>query len=229
MKIHSARLIAISQPTPEIIRELGVNSPEGLTAYVTRVSNPINQSNTSIEGLLRYCAKHGHWSIFETVNMTFEIHTTRDISAQIIRHWSMRFQEFSQRYAEVQEYELPMLRIQDPKDRQNSILIDDADESVMSKLRHEALTQIVAEHLEKTYELYQMLLDSNVAKETARRILPICATTKLYMTGNIRSFIFYIKSRSTSDGKAQLEHQWVADSIEQIFAERFPIIYDALF
>ena len=234
-KLHTARVISIQEPLPEIVEELGVESPEGLTAYITRVSNPGNQSSESIGGLIRYCCKHGHWSILEHINMTMEILTTRDISAQICRHRSFTFQEFSQRYATTDAfelpYEVPQLRMQDSKNRQKSIVVD-TDEVI--KFDGEAFTideirTILEFHLKQTYSLYQKLLNAGFAKECARRILPISSTTKIYMTGNIRSWLFYIKSRNTTDGKAQVEHNWVADECEKFFKQHFPTIYDATF
>lgn len=234
-KLHTARVISIQEPLPEIAEELGVDSPEGLTAYITRVSNPGNQSSENIGRLIRYCCKHGHWSILEHINMTMEILTTRDISAQICRHHSFRFQEFSQRYATTDvfglPYEVPQLRMQDPKNRQKSVTVDD-DKIVEfdgAKFTVDEIRTILEFQLKTTYGLYQKLLDAGFAKECSRRILPMSSTTKIYMTGNIRSWLFYIKSRNTSDGKAQMEHQWVADECEKFFDKHFPIIYDATF
>ena len=234
-KIHSARVISIQQPVPEIVEELGVDSPEGLTAYITRVSNPSNQGSENIGKLITYCCKHGHWSILEHINMTMEILTTRDISAQICRHHSFRFQEFSQRYSETSNFdvpfEVPQLRLQDPKNRQKSITVDD-DHIIpwgSVELNIYDVSAIIEFHMKGTYALYEKLLKAGVAKECARRILPMSSTTKLYMTGNIRSWLFYIKARNTFDGKAQVEHNWVADACQEYFRENFPIVYSATF
>lgn len=234
-EIHSARVIAITQPVDEVIEELGVDSPEGLTAYITRVSNPNNQGSSNVAKLIKYCCKHGHWSILEHVYMTMEILTTRDISAQICRHNSFRFQEFSQRYSTTdnfsQPYEIPHLRLQDTKNRQKSIEV--AEDAI---IRDEPYIRTVgdmrascAEMLGRVYDLYQNLLNLGIAKECARRILPLSSTTKIYMTGNIRSWLFYIKSRNSTDGKAQVEHNWVADACEEYFQYYFPTVYEATF
>lgn len=233
LPLHSARIISITQPVPEIIEELGINSPEGLTAYITRVSNPSNQNNENIGGLLNYCCKHGHWSILEHVYMTVEIYTTRDISAQICRHRSFTFQEFSQRYATTdgfyEPYEIPELRFQDKKNRQKSIPVEKHGLSPIEYELYKESQKQIEDSLDSIYSLYLNLLEQGVAKECARRILPMSSKTKLYMTGNIRSFIFYIKARDSIDGKSQVEHQKVADSIREIFKMQFPIIYKALF
>ena len=220
MNIHSARLISLTQPVLEVIEELGINSPEGLTAWIARVSNPKNQSNENIAGLLRYCIKHGHYSILEHCVATFEVTTTRDIAMHIIRHWSMRFQQLSGRYAEQdilgQLYEVPQMRGNHPTNRQASIVEFEIEPY---------LQQEVEDLLKKTENLYKRLLEVGVAKECARRILPECTITKMYMTGNLRDFIFYLKAR-TYEG-AQLEHQQVANSIKAIFEKEFPIISEA--
>ena len=234
-EIHSARVIAITQPVDEVIEELGVNDAEGLTAYITRVSNPNNQSSNKVAGLIKYCCKHGHWSILEHVYMTMEILTTRDISAQICRHRSFTFQEFSQRYSTTdnfsEPYEVPHLRLQDTHNRQKSIVTSEdwilRDEPIIVTVGH--MRARCAEALRGIYDLYQVLLSSGVAKECARRILPLSSTTKIYMTGNIRSWLFYIKARNTTDGKAQVEHNWVADACEEYFAKYFPVVYGATF
>lgn len=231
--LHSARLVAITQPTEEIRQELGVDSAEGLTAYVARVSNPSNQSSDNIKGLLSYCAKNAHWSIFETCYMTVEIKTTRDISAQIIRHRSFCVQEFSQRYSNATDFEYPEMRIQDVSNRQNSIDIVAAYKS--GDLSGDSLDSISVKTdqayraIDQIFDIYNNLLSLGVAKETARRILPLSTHTRMYFTGSIRSFIFYIMARNSADGKAQKEHQMVADSVEEIFKEQFPIIYAAIF
>jgi thymidylate synthase (FAD) len=193
---------------------------EKLIAYCARVSSP-NQDNPNIKGLLKYCIREGHWSIFEMCNMCIEINTTRAISAQILRHRSFSFQEFSQRYAKVeQDIEIPDLRRQDLKNRQNSI--NDLDEELVNELHKE-----IDDHFKKTKDLYRKLLDNGVAKECARFILPMNSPTKLYMNGNIRSWIHYLKIRC--DPSTQKEHRDIALQIKDIFEKEMPIIYDAVF
>ena len=161
-------------------------------AYCARVSNPSNQDNEKFSGLLRYCVKHQHWSIFEQAYMTVEINTTRGIAAQILRHRSFTYQEFSQRYADssllAETIPLPELRRQDTKNRQNSI--DDVDP--FTRQRFEILMQ---EHFKRSMELYQEMLEADIAKECARFVLPLAVGTKIYMTGSVRSWIHYIDLR----------------------------------
>ena len=170
---------------------------EKLMAYCARVSSS-NQENPNIKGLLKYCIREGHWSIFEMCNMCVEINTTRAISAQILRHRSFSYQEFSQRYASVeQDLEIPLLRRQDLKNRQNSI--NDLDKELINKIQDDIII-----HFKKTKDLYKKILDLGVAKECARMILPMNSPTKLYMNGNIRSWIHYLKVRCGNG--TQLEH-----------------------
>ena len=193
---------------------------EKLIAYCARVSSN-NQDNPNIKGLLKYCAKHGHWSIFELANMVVEINTTRAISAQIIRHRSFNYQEFSQRYAKVEmDLEIPKLRRQDFKNRQNSI--SDLDHDLVEELQNH-----ISEHFKKTKNLYNILLDKGVAKECARMVLPMSSPTRMYMNGTIRSFIHYIQVRTHES--TQKEHRRVALEIKEIFKEQLPIIYEAIF
>ena len=191
-----------------------------LIAYCARVSSS-NQENPNIKGLLQYCAKHGHWSVFEQGNMCIEINTTRAISAQILRHRSFSFQELSQRYAVIeQDLEIPQLRRQDFKNRQNSI--NDLDKEMVDTIQEE-----IVEHFKKTKDLYRKLLKKGVAKECARSILPMNSPTKMYMNGNIRSFVHYLKVRC--DPSTQIEHRLIALEIKEIFKKELPIIYDAVF
>lgn len=187
---------------------------EKLIAYCARVSSP-NQENEEIEGLLRYCWNHKHWSIFEQADMTVEITTSRAISQQIVRHRSFTFQEFSQRYAKVFEYETVNPRRQDTKNRQNSI--DDLPEDVKEifKNRLQAIQRV-------SQLYYNELLELGVSKESARFLLPICAKTVLYMKGNVRSWIHYLQTRT--DPSTQLEHREIAEAIKTIFIGEFPII-----
>jgi len=190
-------------------------------AYMARVSNPKYQKNEKIKGLLKYCIKNGHWSIFEMCNMCIEINPTRAISRQILRHRSFSFQEFSQRYAKVeQDIDIPKLRRQDINNRQNSI--NDLDEKIITELEDE-----IEAHFKKTNTLYKKLLDKQVAKECSRMILPICTPTKMYMNGNIRSWIHYLNVRCGNG--TQKEHMDLALQIKDIFKKELPIIFEAVF
>ena len=191
-------------------------------AYCARVSNPNNQDNEKFSGLLKYCIKHQHWSIFEQAFMTLEITTTRGLAAQILRHRSFTFQEFSQRYASTSflgEIQLPELRRQDDKNRQNSI--DDLDPEIVEKLNRQMITLFSSAN-----NLYQQMLDAGVAKECARFVLPLATPTKLYMTGSIRSWLHYIDLRSAHG--TQKEHMDIANLCKGIFVEQFPSISEAM-
>ncbi len=191
-------------------------------AFVARVSNPNNQGNENFSGLLKYCIKHQHWSVFEQAHMTLEIETTRAIAAQILRHRSFTFQEFSQRYAqsdEIGEINLPELRRQDIKNRQNSI--DDLDKDIVDKLNRQMITLFSS-----AQALYNQMIESGVAKECARMVLPLCTPTRIYMTGSVRSWIHYIDLRSAHG--TQKEHMEIAESCKDIFKEQFPIVSEAL-
>ena len=195
---------------------------EKMMAYIARVSNPNNQENEKYAGLLKYCIKHNHWSVFEQATMTLEIETTRAIAAQILRHRSFTFQEFSQRYADTQlleTIELPELRRQDSKNRQNSI--DDLDPMVVEKLDKQMNTLFSS-----AFALYNQMLEEGVAKECARMVLPLCTPTKLYMTGSCRSWIHYINLRSAHG--TQKEHMEIARNCACIFAGQFPAVAEAL-
>ena len=196
---------------------------EQTMAYIARVSNPSNQNNEKYAGLLAYCIKHNHWSVFEQSSMTLEIETTRAIAAQILRHRSFTFQEFSQRYADssmlANKIPLPELRRQDTKNRQNSI--DDLDDFVIQNLEIQMQTLF-----DSSMALYQQMLERGVAKKCARNVLPLCVGTRIYMTGSCRSWIHYINLR-TANG-TQKEHMQVAESCKQIFIEQFPIVSQAL-
>jgi thymidylate synthase (FAD) len=196
---------------------------EKTMAYIARVSNPSNQNNEKYAGLLAYCIKHNHWSVFEQSSMTLEIETTRAIAAQILRHRSFTFQEFSQRYADssmlANTISLPELRRQDTKNRQNSV--NDLDPFVVQKLEMQMQTLFSS-----SMALYQQMLEVGVAKECARNVLPLCVGTKIYMTGSCRSWIHYINLRSSNG--TQKEHMQVAESCRQIFIEQFPTVSEAL-
>ena len=195
---------------------------EKTMGYIARVSNPNNQENPKVDGLLKYCIKHGHWSVFEQAMMTLEINTTRAISPQILRHRSFTYQEFSQRYADagmLGDIAVPELRSQDHKNRQNSI--DDVD--VKTKIRFEAK---IEEHFYQAQHLYQELLEAGIAKECARAVLPLNTPTRLYMTGSVRSWIHYITLRSANG--TQKEHMEIANLCKQHFICQFPIVAKAL-
>jgi len=196
---------------------------EQTMAYVARVSNPANQENDNYAGLLRYCIKHNHWSVFEQSFMTLEIETTRAIAAQILRHRSFTFQEFSQRYADSsllsKAIPLPELRRQDTKNRQNSI--DDLDPLIIGRLEKQMNTLF-----DSAMALYQQMLESGVAKECARNVLPLCTPTRIYMSGSCRSWIHYINLRSANG--TQAEHMKVAEACREVFKEQFPTVAEAL-
>ena len=191
-------------------------------AYVARVSNPNNQDNDNFSGLLRYCIKHQHWSVFEQAHMSLEIETTRAIAAQILRHRSFTFQEFSQRYAstnDLPELSLPELRKQDKKNRQNST--DDLDPEVVEKLNKQMITLFSS-----AGSLYNQMLEQGVAKECARMVLPLCTPTRIYMTGSVRSWIHYIDLRSAHG--TQKEHMDIAEECRTVFKDNFPVVSEAL-
>ena len=197
-------------------------NPEENMAYIARVSNPSNQDNDKYAGLLKYCIKHNHWSVFEQASMTLEIETTRAIAAQILRHRSFTFQEFSQRYASstsLGEIELPELRRQDTKNRQNSI--DDLDPAMVDKLNRQMNTLFSS-----AVSLYTQMLEEGVAKECARMVLPLCTPTRIYMTGSCRSWIHYINLRSAHG--TQKEHMEIAEDCRKIFIEQYPSVSEAL-
>ena len=196
---------------------------EETMGYVARVSNPKNQDNPKVAGLLGYCIKHGHWSVFEQAHMTVEIETTRGLAAQILRHRSFTYQEFSQRYADSSMLSkvipMPELRRQDDKNRQNSI--DDLDPFVVQDFELK-----MQRHFVEGMKLYKEMLDAGVAKECARFVLPLATPTKLYMTGSVRSWIHYINLRSAHG--TQKEHMEIAENCRSIFNEQFPIVAEAL-
>ena len=196
--------------------------PEQTMAYIARVSNPNNQDNENYAGLLRYCIKHQHWSVFEQSSMTLEIETTRGLAAQILRHRSFTFQEFSQRYADsnlLGEIELPELRRKDVKNRQNSI--DYLDPAIVDKLEKQMNTLFSS-----SLSLYNQMLESGVAKECARFVLPLATPTRLYMTGSCRSWIHYINLRSAHG--TQKEHMDIANACKKLFIEKYPPVAEAL-
>jgi len=206
--------VSLVSVTPDAEKTIG---------YIARVSNPNNQDNPKVAGLLAYCIKHGHWSVFEQAHMTLEIETTRGLAAQILRHRSFTYQEFSQRYADssmlADVIPLPKLRRQDTKNRQNST--DDLDRFVVQDFELE-----MQKHFAEGMQLYKKMLDEGVAKECARFVLPLATPTKLYMTGSIRSWIHYIDLRSAHG--TQKEHMDIAEACRDIFIEQFPATAEAL-
>jgi len=196
---------------------------EKMMAYIARVSNPSNQQNENYSGLLKYCINHQHWSVFEQSSMTLEIETTRGLAAQILRHRSFTFQEFSQRYADTKlldtQIPVPDLRSQDLKNRQNSN--DDIPQE-----KKEEYQALIARHFEDSMNLYNSLLENGVAKECARFVLPLATPTRLYMTGSCRSWIHYINLRSAHG--TQKEHMEIVEKARSIFVEQFPAVSEAL-
>ena len=197
------------------------STPDGdnLVAYMARVSNPENQNNTETSArLIRYLIKHKHWSPFEMVNMCVEINTTRSIAAQILRHRSFSFQEFSQRYSKALDQPGPLaVRRQDTKNRQNSV--DDIDPYTTQDF------QIKADQVyELSFKLYNEMLAAGVAKECAREVLPLSTPTRLYMNGTLRSWLHYCDLRCANG--TQLEHQIIADECRELLKVHFPLVFD---
>ena len=192
-------------------------------AYCARVSNPNNQDNENISRLLGYCIKHGHFSVFEQAFMTLEINTTRGLAAQILRHRSFTYQEFSQRYADASLLgeEIPMfdLRSQDNQNRQNSI-------DNISDGTKRYWTARIRDHFRTSLSLYEQMLEEGIAKECARFILPLATPTRLYMSGTVRSWIHYISLREKNG--TQKEHMDIAKACKKIFCEQFPTVAEAL-
>ena len=203
-----AKLISVTPNAEEII------------AYCARVSNPANQDNPDSERLIRYLIKHRHWSPFEMAHVVIEINTTRAIAAQILRHRSFSFQEFSQRYAvaDLGEFQIPELRRQDTKNRQNSI--DDLPPEVVAEFQSE-----IEDHFDSARVLYDRMLQYGVAKECARGVLPLNTPTRLYMAGSVRSWIHYIDLRSANG--TQSEHMVIAEACGEIIKECLPNVYKA--
>ena len=196
---------------------------EKMMAYVARVSNPNNQENPNYAKLLGYCIKHNHWSVFEQAFMTLELETTRGVAAQVLRHRSFTYQEFSQRYADssmlAETIPLPELRRQDTKNRQNSI--DDIDPFVKQEFEIK-----IRRHFDEAMVLYQSMLDAGIAKECSRFVLPLATPTRIYMSGSCRSWIHYINLR-TANG-TQKEHMDLAEGCKKVFIEQFPTCAEAL-
>lgn len=201
------------------------STPNGddLVAYMARVSNPSNQNNTETSGkLIQYLIKHKHWSPFEMVSMCVEINTTRAIAAQILRHRSFSFQEFSQRYSKPTEIGtpvLPELRLQSAKNRQSST---DPIDPIVGDLLHQRVERLYEESL----RVYSTLINAGVAKECARDVLPLSTPTRLFMHGTLRSWIHYCDLRCSPD--TQLEHRKIAQDCLKLIEEHFPVVYSAL-
>ena len=214
--MSAVKLISVTQPLFQIEGE--TLTPEGLMAYCARVSSP-HQENTNYSKLLKYCIRHKHWSVFETVDMTVEIITTRGIAPQILRHRSFCFQEFSQRYAKVSEFEIYEARRQDSKNRQASW--DDLDGDTK-----DWFVNAQNDNYQQSYQKYEQALEKGIAKEFARTLLPLGVQTRLYMKGSVRSWIHYLQIRC--DAASQKEHRDIADQIKVIFKEQFPSTAEAL-
>ena len=205
--MHTAKLVWVTPDAEKLIGKLA------------RVSNPANEDNPNVEGLIKYLIKHKHWSPFEMASMCVEIQTTRAISPQILRHRSFAFQEFSQRYAEVTEIEVPQLRRQDLNNRQNSI--DDFPEELSEELQ-----DMITLHNDKSNSLYKKLLAYGVAKECARNVLPLSTKTRMYMSGTIRSWLHYIDLRGSHG--TQVEHSQIARQIGEILDTELPTVSRAM-
>lgn len=213
------KLISLSKPSADT----GCNTAEELVAYAARVSNPANQSNKTTAGkLVRYLIKENHWSPLEMVHMTLEITTTRDISRQIIRHRSFSFQEFSQRYAKSESFEVREARLQDLKNRQNSVALTEDNVELSQQWRDKQ-----QELLEQSKDVYNWALDNGIAKEQARAVLPEGNTeTTLYMAGTLRSWIHYCDLRMGNG--TQKEHMDIAKQCWDIIGVHFPDVIKAI-
>ena len=205
--MHDAKLVWITEDAEKLIGK------------IARVSNPANEDNPNVVGLLKYLIRHKHWSPFQMASMCLEINTTRAISAQILRHRSFDFQEFSQRYAVATNIEMPHLRRQDVVNRQNSI--DDMPQAVSENIGED-----ISKHFDDAKILYQRMLDAGVAKESARSVLPLNTTTRLYMSGTIRSWLHYIDLRSWHG--TQWEHTQIALNAMEILREQLPTVTEAM-
>ena len=205
--MHGAKLVWI---TPDA---------EALVGKIARVSNPANENNPEVSKLLKYLIKHKHWSPFEMASMCVEIKTTRAIAAQILRHRSFSFQEFSQRYAVATDADIPLLRRQDDKNRQSSI--DDLPAETVAYYQ-----EMIHDYFEEGMKLYESMLHSGIAKECARSVLPLNTVTRLYMTGTLRSWMHYVDLRA--DNGTQLEHMTIARSIGEILDTEVPTIARAM-
>ena len=217
----SVRLVSFTEPTEIIAVNDNVSieniSPEELIVYIARVSNPTNQMNMeTAPKLINYLIKHKHWSPFEFVDVTFEIITRRSIAAQILRHKSFSFQEFSQRYSTVTEIQPIEMRRQGKTNRQSS------EEPIPDFM----LEKDIEQHFINSKMLYDKLLNHGISRETARDVLPLSTETTMFMKGSVRSWIHYLELRCSPD--TQREHRIIADDIKSIFVNNFPNISDVL-
>lgn len=212
-----ARVIGVTAPVVDFIPD-----SEGIISYAARVSNPSNQQNfDTAAGLLKYCMKHHHWSVFDMANLVIEVEAPRDIARQVLRHSSMRFQEFSQRYAEAQEFIIREARLQDQKNRQNSIEVDDRELQQEWERRQQDVIRLVREN-------YQWALTNGLAKECARVILPEGNTMSyMYCNATVRSWITYLNVRD-DPGVTQKEHVILAQKIKPVIIEHFPFLEEML-
>lgn len=208
------KLVSVTHP---VLPDLSGFTPEELIVYIARVSNPSNQLNKeTAHKLIRYLIKHKHWSPFEFVDMTVEITTRRSIAAQILRHWSFSFQEFSQRYSTATKVQPIELRKQAEKNRQSSA--DALDDEELKRLAEDV--QLFA------VDVYNAMLEAGVAREVARDVLPLSTETTMYMKGSVRDWIHYLELRTSED--TQKEHRDIANAIMELFKENFPNIHQAL-
>ncbi len=233
------KLISLSSPHG-LLQNQGIRTAEELLVYIARVSNPANQLNTdTADKLIKYMIEHKHWSPFDMANMVVGVTTSKAIAIQILRHWSIKPQEFSQRYAEVTEVEPIEVRLQAKQNRQSSTeVIGNIENSELEGSmrfhvdRHTDIDELVewlhavAQNLEQTMALYKRGIYLGVAKETARMILPMATSTTIYLNGSIRSWIHYMEQRC--DAHAQVEHQQVAGLVRELFKTNFPNISKAL-
>lgn len=212
-----ARLIGVTVPVVDFIPD-----SEGIISYCARVSNPSNQTNfDSAAGLLKYCMRNHHWSVFDMANVVIEVEVPRDIARQVLRHGSMKFQEFSQRYAEAQNFVLREARLQDKKNRQNSIFIDNRSLQEEWECRQQEVIDLVKQH-------YKWAIDNDIAKECARVILPEGNTMSyMYLNSTIRSIITYLNVRD-DEGVTQREHVHLARTIKGAVVEKFPFLEEML-
>ena len=222
----NVKLVSITHPSLE--KEM---TPEEFVVYIARVSNPSNQMNVeTAPRLIKYLIKHKHWSPFEFVDMTVEIVTRRSIAAQILRHKSFSFQEFSQRYSSATSVQEVELRKQADKNRQSSaesfdpIIFKTSDDNWSDNTQY--ASKAVSEFLQASMNLYAELIDAGVAREVARDVLPLATETTMYMKGSLRSWIHYLELRTAED--TQKEHRDIANGIKQLFIENFPNISEAL-
>lgn len=234
--MKKVQIVATTQPVKRL-QNLGVKTAEDLIVYCARVSNPQNQLNVETgDKLLRYCIKHGHWSVFEQADITVEIKTSRAIAAQILRHSTASFQEFSQRYAEIQEFEPIELRAQGKTNRQvgneiiNPFFYGDevlSEEEAQNLPGSVSATDLINNFLDTAKDLYSDLIRAGVARECARMILPMTTQTTMYMKNNVRNWMFYANLRGRED--TQKEHRELAEEIKDILYEEFPLVSKAFF